>query len=103
MNNKTKPIHDLPISVIVEKVVEKSFDDLNKKVDKLQSSIYKINNEKTYTLREVATIVNRDYYTVRQHILDGILGASKKGKNYTITQEHLNDYLKVKKIKNETR
>lgn len=97
MNNNKERAIDLPISIIVEKSVEKaikhSFDDIHKKLDKLQTTIYKINGEKTYTIKEVASLTNRNYYTIRQHIQDKMLKAARKGKNYTIRQEHFEEYL----------
>ena len=66
--------------------------------DKLLSTILikkdeqSLKNEKEYTVQEVAKLKRLDPTTVRRHIKNNILKASKCGKSYRITEESLNNY-----------
>lgn len=51
---------------------------------------------RTYTVEEAARILNVTTGTVRMHIKKNILLARKKGKNYIITEENLNNYINGK-------
>lgn len=51
---------------------------------------------RTYTVEEAARILNVTIGTVRNHIKKNILLARRKGKNYIITEENLNNYINGK-------
>lgn len=106
MNINSEITQDLPISIIVEKSVDKALSvalvEVNTKLDKLQTLLSKVIGEKTYSVKEIASLTGRNYDTVRRHARNGTLSAAKKGKNYMITQEELEDYL-TDNIRNEER
>lgn len=60
-------------------------------VAKLRSS--KIDRETTYTVKEVAEITKKSPQTIHIHIKRGLLKAGRKGREYIITQEGLDDYI----------
>lgn len=52
--------------------------------------------EVTYTVNEVAKMLDKDQTTVRRHIKNGLLVATKNGKSFTITQTNFNNYINGK-------
>lgn len=87
--SKTPKNHETPIPKgdlnYLEQIL-KALNTLNKKLDSLIES-------KTFTVQEVAKIVNKTPSTIRKHLAQGLLQGIKNGRDYSITQDQLNDYL----------
>ncbi|MGL4971836.1 MAG: helix-turn-helix domain-containing protein [Culicoidibacterales bacterium] len=52
------------------------------------------NQKIQYTVQEVAIMVNRTPWTVRNHISIGLLSASKVGKSWLISEDNYKKYIK---------
>jgi len=68
------------IEAIADRVIEKTMTEFEAK-------------EVTYTVKEVAKRVNKTGQTIGNHIRKGLLKANKTGKSWTITEQHLNNYI----------
>lgn len=49
---------------------------------------------KTYTVKEVATILQLSEYTIRKYLRDDVLKGIKTERSWRITQEEIDKYLK---------
>lgn len=56
--------------------------------------------EKFYTINEVAELLDMHHKTIRKFITDGSLKANKVGKQWRISEQDLNSFMKVNKDKN---
>lgn len=63
-------------------------------VDSLEKLVTATNQ--TYTIQQVAKLLNCDTTTIYNHINRKLLTASKVGKSWKVTQAQLDDYLKNK-------
>lgn len=56
--------------------------------------------QRVYTVHQVAFKINKKAATVRRHISEGILNATKIGKSWIVTREDLQTYLGVEVTEN---
>lgn len=56
--------------------------------------------EKFYTINEVAELLDMHHKTIRKFISEGSLKANKVGKQWRISEQDLNSFMKVNKDKN---
>lgn len=56
--------------------------------------------EKFYTINEVAELLDMHHKTIRKFITEGSLKANKVGKQWRISEQDLNSFMKVNKDKN---
>jgi len=56
--------------------------------------------EKFYTINEVAELLDMHHKTIRKFISEGSLKANKVGKQWRISEQDLNSFIKVNKDKN---
>lgn len=47
-----------------------------------------------YNLKEIAELLGRHYMTIYDHVRKGLLPANKVGRNYIVSKEQLEQYLK---------
>lgn len=60
---------------------------------KLKDNNIVIDDEATYTVKEVAALVKKDPQTIRRHIKAGLLKTSKNGKSHIISKNNLLKYI----------
>lgn len=75
------------LNVIAEKVEEIQSKKKQEKEKKL------LDQEKQYTVNEVAEMSKRKQWTVRDHIARGLLKASKVGKSFLISETNYKKYI----------
>ena len=75
------------LNVIAEKVVQ--IQNKKKKEDEKPS----LDEQRQYTVNEVAEMTKRKQWTIRQHISLGLLKASKVGKSWLISSTNYNKYI----------
>lgn len=77
----------------LQKLTEDVTKALEKKLVELFSNKEKVADTQTFTVKEVAKILNCNETTILRYIKKKLLIATKPGKDWIITQESLKNYI----------
>lgn len=82
-------LHPDDLQLIIDNVA----NNVAKNLEKIFSKKENVSEMQTLTIKDVAKILNRNETTILRYINKKILVASKKGKQWLITKESLNNYI----------
>ena len=82
------------LDVALERFLQDQHNLLSHDKERHGGEILRIDGEKTYTVKEVAAILNRSTISVRQYIKMGKLKANKIGSSYFVTESALKAFAK---------
>ena len=79
--------------LLASDVIEADDKFLDQLAERLKMKMEESNKKDFYTVKDVANIIKKTAFTVRRHIDEGQLYATKVGRYYRIDPEQLDNYL----------